>query len=259
MGRQSYDLLGFSMTVNTEWKRVYWSFFAALLFTALCLGSYLFMDGMSGGFAIAFVSLFLAISGGVLTLLFVHRARVMDAILNNPSPLAHWVYQEEIGRENVERECREFQGRNRLMFYLIGGMLAIVALFFVIFVGDGGRETALILLVIAALLFVVSRVTPGLERRRAMNTSHNAIITREGIVYQGTVYPFRSFLVWWHGVVLREAGKKRPASLVFSFTQIVGRATIQPFDVVVPVPAGEEETAGRIVQDLNGEMPESPE
>lgn len=240
------------MTPNTEWKKVTASLIATLVFIVLCLVSVFFIDGMSGGFALAFISFFLAISSGVVALLFLHRARVMDTILADPSPLAHWTYPEEIARASVEREYREFQGRNRAMFIIIGGMLVAVALFFLIFVEDGGAETAFILLAVAVVLFVVSRVTPWLERRRAMSANHEAVITRDGIIYEGSVYPFRSFLVFWHGVSLKKTGKKDPAALVFSFSQLVGRFIIQPFDVVVPVPPGEEERSSWIVQELGG-------
>jgi hypothetical protein len=58
--------------------------------------------------------------------------------------------------------------------------------------------------------------------------------------------------VFWDGISLRKADKKAPAALVFSFIQLVGRFIDQPFDVVVPVPPGEEERAGQIVQQLGG-------
>jgi uncharacterized membrane protein len=238
------------MTPNNEWKKVFLSQVTAAFFFLVCILSYTFVDGMNGGFAIAFVAFFLFLCGVVVALLFVTRARTMDSILANPSPLAHWTYPEDTARENVEREYREFRERNRAMFILIGGMLVVVALFFLIFVEDGGPETALILLAITALLFAVSRVTPRLERRRALGAPHEAIITHDGVVYEGSVYPFRSFLIWWHGVSLREPKKNNPAVLVFSFSQFAGRFIIQPFDVAVPVPAGEEDRAERVVQDL---------
>lgn len=240
------------MTPNTEWKKVAASLIAAVVFTVLCLVAYFFIDGMSGGFAIAFVSFFLAISSFVVALLFFSRARTMDTILSDPSPLAHWIYPDEMARASAEREYREFQARNRAMFIIIGGMLAVVALFFLLFVAEGGLETGLFLLAVALVLFVVSRVTPWLEWRRATGAPHEAVITRDGIVYEGSVYPFHSFLVFWHGVSLQEPKKKNPATLVFSFNQLVGRFIIQPFEVVVPVPHGEEETARRVVGDLGG-------
>lgn len=240
------------MTPNTEWKKGYLSAGAAILFFLVCVLSYTTIDGMSGGYAIAFVAFFLSVSGAAVALLFVTRARVMDAILADPAPLAHWTYPEETARENAEREYHEFRERNQAMFILIGGMLVVVALFFFIFVEDGGAETALILLGVTVLLFVVSRVTPWLERRRARGALHEAVITCDGVIYEGAVYPFHSFLAFWSGVSFRELKKNDRAALVFSFTRITGRFIIQPFDVVVPVPAGEEERTQQIMQLLGG-------
>jgi len=125
------------MRPNTEWKKVTASLISTLVFIVLCLVSVFFIDGMSGGFALAFISFFLAISSGVVALLFLHRARVTDTILADPSPLAHWTYPEEIALASVGREYQEYQGRNRAMFIIIGGMLVVVALFFLIFVDEG--------------------------------------------------------------------------------------------------------------------------
>jgi hypothetical protein len=243
------------MTPNTAWKKVTASVIAAGIFAALCLVSFFTLDGMGGGYALGFIAFFLAISSMVVALLFFDRARVMDAILRDPMPLAHWTYPEEEARAAAEREYREYCGRNRAMFILIGGMLVVVALFFLVFVDDGGPETGLFLLAFAGFLFLVSRVTPWLERRRAMRAPREAVITRDGIVYEGAVYPFRTFLVFWCGVMLRKPKKNEPAALVFSFTQLVGRFIVQPFDLVVPVPAGEEERAGQIVAELGADGP----
>jgi hypothetical protein len=128
----------------------------------------------------------------------------------------------------------------------------VVALFFLIFVSDGGLETGIFLLAFAAFLFVISRLAPWLERRRAIHTPCEVVITRDGIIYEGSVYPFHSFLVSWDGVSFRKEDKKNHVALVFSFTQLVGRFIIQPFDIVVPVPPGEEEGARKIVREFGG-------
>lgn len=242
------------MTPNNEWKKVAASLFAAVVFACICFISYTAIDGMSGGYALAFVSFFLVVSSIAVALLFVHRAQVTDAIQSDPSPLAYWTYPEEMARTSAEREYRDYQERNRAMFIVIGGMLVVVALFFLLFVADGGLETGLFLLVFAVFLFIVSRVMPGLERRRAMTTPHEAFIARAGIIYEGAVYPFRSFLMWRDGVSFRSASKKKPAMIIFSFRQLVGRFIVQPFDIVIPVPAGAEQKAIRIVQELGGEV-----
>jgi hypothetical protein len=240
------------MIPNTEWKKVSASMLAGAIFLLVCILSYTTIDGMSGGYALAFISFFLAVSSAAVALLFLHRARMMDRILANPSPLAHWTYPKEMACASVEREYQDYRERNHAMFILIGGMLVVVALFFLIFVSEGGLETGIFLLAFTAFLFVISRLAPWLERQRAIHTPGEAVITRDGIIYEGSVYPFHSFLVSWDGVSFRKEDKKNYAALVFSFTQLVGRFIIQPVDVVVPVPPGEEEGAGKIVRELGG-------
>ena len=110
------------MTPNAEWKKVAASLIAAVIFVIIIFLSYLFIDGMDGGYAIAFVSLFLAISSVAVALLFVHRARVMDTILADPSPLAHWTYPEDMCPcQSVEREYGEYQERNKAYVHYYWG------------------------------------------------------------------------------------------------------------------------------------------
>ena len=126
---------------NPEWKKAGASLAGATLSVVICIAVYSFMDGMNGGYAIAFVAFFLALCGISVSLLFLHRARVVDAILEGKEVFAHWSYPQEMVQETAETEYRDYQERNRAMFFLIGGMLVVVALFFVVFAGDGGFET----------------------------------------------------------------------------------------------------------------------
>ncbi|NLD56506.1 MAG: hypothetical protein GX651_00025 [Methanomicrobiales archaeon] len=242
------------MTPNTEWKNATISLVAAAIFFLICIISIMGIDGMSGGYALAFVSLFLAVGGLVVALLFVTWARARDAILTDPSPVAHWDYPEAMMQETTEREYREFQARNHVMFMVIGGMLGVVALVFLLFVRDGGPETALVLLAIAGLLFVVSRLTPWLEYRRARAAPREAVITHQGVVYCGTVYPFRSFLISYDGAMFYEPQRNKPATITLSFSQLVGQFIIRPFTITIPVPAGEEDTARQVVRNLRGRV-----
>jgi hypothetical protein len=65
-----------------------------------------------------------------------------------------------MARASVERENREYQERTRAMVIVICGMLVVAVLLILIFVEEGGVETGLFLLAVAAILFVVSRLTP---------------------------------------------------------------------------------------------------
>ena len=234
------------MTPNPEWRNAAASIAVAVLFFLFCILSLAVLDGMNGGFALAFVAFFLAVSGVAVALLYVHRARAMDAILNDPAPLARWTIPDDMAATEAGREYQDYRERNRALFLVIGGMLGACALFFLLFAGEDGILTGLVLLGFAVLLILVSRVTPCLAYRRAIRAPREVHISRTGLIWQGKVYPFRSFLVFYGGVSFREGAGGNPALLVFSFTQLAGRFLIQPFEVSVPVPPGEEEHARAI-------------
>jgi hypothetical protein len=241
---------------NHEWNGVYASIIVTVFFTITCFAALIFIEGMAGGYAIAFVSFFITLCGVAVAILFFHRARVMDAILNSNQLLAHWVYPPEMARESAQREYMEFLERNHALFILIGGMLVLAALFLIIFVEDGGLITGVFLLAFTVVLFIISRITPGLELSRALKAPHEAYIAKNGIIYEGAVYPFHSFMMNMDEVSLQKAMKNKNPTLIFSFTHLVGLYIIQPFAIVVPIPACEVDTAKGIVRALGGNIPE---
>jgi len=234
------------MMENTQWKWCYRSLFTTAIFAITCIYAFSFIDGMSGGYAIAFVSFFLAVTGVAVAALFFHRARVMDSILNSPRLLAHWVYSADEAEESARREYANYQERNRAMFLVIGGMLVLVALVMMIFAGEGGLITGVFLLAFTVFLFIVSRVAPAIALKYALRSPREAYIAENGIVYEGAVYPFQSFLMKMDETTFHKRTGKKPAVLIFSFTQFVGLNIRSPFDIEIPVPEGEEEVAGKI-------------
>ncbi len=227
---------------------------AAVIFSIICVAAYSFINGMNGGYALSFVSFFLVVSSVAVAGFFLRRARMMEIIMNTSELLVHWTYPEEIARISVEREYREYMDRNHALFIVTGGMLVAVALFFLIFVEDGGFETGVFLLIFTIFLFTISRVTPGLERKQALKTPHEAFIAQKGIIYEGVVYPFRSFLMNMDGVSLQKAKGKNPSMIIFSFNQLAGLYIARSFDIMVPVPSGEENKAQEIVRALGGDI-----
>ena len=80
---------------NTQWKWCYRSLLSTAIVTMVCIYAFSFIDGMSGGYAVVFVSFFLAVTGIAVAALFFRRAQVMDSILNSTRLLAHWIYSSE--------------------------------------------------------------------------------------------------------------------------------------------------------------------
>jgi hypothetical protein len=191
-------------------------------FGITCIAALTFIDGMAKGYAIAFVSFFIALWGIAVAALFFHRARVKDAILNSNQLLAHGVYHPEMARDSAQREYREFLERNRAMFILIGGMLGVVSLVFIIFIEDGGLFHGTFLLIFTVVLFIIARITPKLELNRALKAPHEAYIAQNGIICKGAVYPFQSFMMRMDKVSLQKATAKNPPTLVFPSPSLWG-------------------------------------
>jgi hypothetical protein len=57
------------------------------------------------------------------------------------------------------------------------------------------------------------------------------------------------------GAAFQEKTGKKPAVLIFTFTQSVGLNIRSPFDIEIPVPQGLEQTACKIVQDMFSPIP----
>jgi hypothetical protein len=233
---------------NTQWKWCHRSLLVAAIFSVVCIYAFSYIDGFSGGYAIAFISFFLAISAVCVAALFLHRARIMDGILNSTEVLAHWTYSAEEAEQSARREYEDYQERNRAMFLVIGGMLVLAALVMMIFAGDDGLITGAFLLAVAALLFFVSRVAPRIALKYALSSPKEAYIADNGIIYEGAIYPFHSFLMRMDEAKFQETDGKRPSVLVFLFTQSVGLYIRSPFSIEIPVPRGEEDKARSIAE-----------
>jgi hypothetical protein len=248
---------------NKWWNRVYLTLIIAVFFLFLMIFAIYAMDCMSGGCAVAFLSIFLMISSFAVALLFLTYARTMDEILGGKNLLAHWVYPADEARKSAEREFIDYKETNRGLLYVVGGFLVIAMVLMVIFGGEAGVTTAGILFIVLIIVAIVSVIAPRLEFKRALKASHEAYITDKGIIYEGSVYPFRSFLMKMDGVSYEKETAKHPPMLVFSFIQLVGLYILRPFGISIPVPPGEEEHAGKIANRMSGiveedEIPVSP-
>ena len=221
----------------------------ALMFLPGLLG----VDMMNLGYALAFLGLFLLITGLITALLFWARARTMDRLLAGQEVLACWTYQEFEGQQQVETEYKRVTERNRglylvmvFWFVLIGGIFVGVdyvrneefnGLFIGLFFGC------------MLLLGAVAFLAPILWRRGASKASRQVIISRNGVVMNDALHSWKGPLEQLVGVEYSQ-DPDGPA-LVFSIRY---PSRIEPTGstetVIVPVPPGEQEAARRVVSSL---------
>lgn len=240
---------------NTEWKWVWVCLALALVFFVLAFVAGGLLDGMSSGYAMMLVFFFMLLCSLAVAGLFVMRARAMDEILAGKDLLAYWEYPADETARNAGREYAEYRAKNRLLLYFIGGLLVIAMILVVIFGEEDGVTTAGMLFVVLIIVAIASVVAPRFGYRKAIAAPREAYITDRGIIYAGTTYPFKSFLMRMTKVQFENATAKRPALLIFTFFQLVGLYVVpmpRSFDVAIPVPAGQEQKARAIAERLGG-------
>ncbi len=125
-------------------------------------------------------------------------------------------------------------------------MLVLVALFMMIFAGKSVFTTGVFLLAFTVFLFIIPMVAPVVTLRNALGSSREAYIAENGIVYEGAVYPFQSFLMKMDGAAFNKRTGKKPAELIFFFTQFIGLNIISSFDIEALVPGDEVEADSKI-------------
>jgi uncharacterized membrane protein HdeD (DUF308 family) len=86
------------------------------------------MDMMSGGFALRFVGMFVAISGLVTLWVYGDRYRAVQRIFNGQGLLAHWSYDPEEARRLAREEFESRSQQNRNLFGLVAGMMVVAGL-----------------------------------------------------------------------------------------------------------------------------------
>lgn len=228
---------------NHEWKWAYLAAGGAVFFILLIAFANQAMDGMSGGYAVMFVSFFLAVTLVAVSLLFWSRARTMDAILEGQNLLAHWTYSAEDSLASAGREFFEYREANRALFMVVRGFFLIAIVLLLIFGGEAGVLTSLVLIGAVGIIALVAWGAPRLVYSRAIQASPEAFIASNGVIYRGAVYPFRSFLNRLEGVSYQDTTPDTQALLIFSFIQVVGLYILRPYEVRIPVPGGEESHA----------------
>jgi len=233
---------------NISAKRINQCLISALIAVILFFIAMYMIPCFEGGCALMFLGIFLFFTSlAVAGLVFYPMSRTFEEVTGDTTLLAHWVYDPEWFSRIVQREYEEHKERNAALLIIIDGMFLIFALFFFIFVPEGGVETGIILLGVAAVIYIVAKVTPGFFRGRKSGRSPEAWISQNGLIYQESVYPYSGFLYGCTGVSYQDG--KEPA-LLFQFYQITGARIYDPFEITVPVPKGEEEIARKIAETL---------
>jgi membrane protein YdbS with pleckstrin-like domain len=218
--------------------------------------SLLGVDGMSGGYALACLGLFVLIIGLVTALVYAQRVRALRRILSGEGMLARWTYTDAQGKQQTESEYQRWAGHNRALlvimvfwFVLIAGVLVGYDYFRT---GDVNWPFAGSMLGIVILLGMVAWLAPRLQRRQAKRSSQEVIISRSGLVLSGAFHTWVAPLNRLGGVSFREGPGESVLEFRIRSASWLGSSSGAAELVRVAVPPDQQEAARQVVIELSG-------
>jgi hypothetical protein len=214
--------------------------------------SFLAMDMMSGGYALQFIGLMVALSGLVVAWFYAARAAVLDHMLDGRGVLAHWTHDLDEYRRQVNNEYAQRLQDNRNLLKLTAVIMLIVdAAVFTIPLLRGEDVLPLVLVLYFGLLLILALAAlgaPWLAHRRALQASTDVYISEEGIYQHGRLDTWKQ--PFWELKRVRfnpQAGKE---ALEFDLRYLtrLGWVHYETTTVRVLVPSREDAAAEKVVR-----------
>lgn len=235
---------------------VTWAGIGAVAAVGAALPFALGMDGMAGGFAIAFVSGFFALAAWIAAAVFGARARVLGRLLAEEGLLAHWTYPEAERKEHAEKELTEEKKASWTLLAVIAAFSILIGIGFLIADPDAGRYVFLLLVGMVAVLAGVAFVAPRARASRRRRAAPEAFVSREAAYVLGMLHTWRLLGARVEEVELVR-GRKPVLRVTYSAPVIYGKffLTRQSYTVSIPVPPGDEDRAGAAARAIVGEGP----
>ena len=207
------------------------------------------IDGMSGGYALIFISGFAALSAFITAAVYYPRAREFDSLLRELKPLAHWKYSDQEWETFIREDLREVKMVNRATLRLVLIISVVVCLLLVLIYQD----TLFIVIVagIMLLLTAVGSLAPYVRSRVLRKGVHEAIIGEQSVMIGG------SFQIWTQlgahltGVDIYTDSPIPVLHIIFEYPTL---QVSQEEIIRIPVPTGKMEEAARVVEQLRKQI-----
>jgi hypothetical protein len=205
------------------------------------------MDEMDGGFAIAFLSFFLAITGLIVVIMYHGRAKTLDGILSGNDLLTHWTYSPEVWKNYAEVDFHKDTHSKWSLYRLVMVVAAVVCLIASLVLKNAWPAMIGVFLGLGGLLAAVVLLTTRHLHRQNRQYLGEAYISRKGI------YLNRQLHIWsgWGGKLESAVFNESEGLLEVSYS-LPDRTGRSNFTVRVPVPPEESAKARRIAVELGG-------
>jgi hypothetical protein len=226
---------------------VIWSVITIISVTMIFVPGLIGLEGFEGGYAISFVSLFAALLGAVIVVIYVWQASILDKILRGEGLLAHWTYTSEKWSEYCKKDYAEDKAEKKGLFIVVSTFALFFGVLFWAIDAEAGFIVFLVMLGLIVTVGLAWQLSAWHYSRQNMGEVE-AYIARSGLYLTGRLYAWRMLSAHLARVSLEE--KRGLVQLVFNFKSLTLVGS-QSHKVRVPVPDGQEETAKMIVQILS--------
>ena len=206
------------------------------------------IDGPAGGFALAMLGLLAGLTGLICAVIFGRRAQRLNRLAAGEGLLASWVYAPEEWRVFCDREVTVQRQEKRVLFWLILGFSTVICGVFVVFDPRAWPAMLGVFAGLNALCGWLAWAAPRWEdQRRRRATVALCLWGESGVYLAGVSHDWRAF-----GHRLDQVGwqdeTRGVIQVIYSYRTRYGRQNVT---VHVPVPAGSQDEAARIVEHLS--------
>ena len=206
------------------------------------------IEGMSGGYAISFVSLFGVIAGIIVVLVYRGLSSRFDAIVGGMDVLAHWTYDPEIWRKYSNAEYEESVAEIKPLFYVTSAMCLVVGVGAFLWDHEAGIYVLGVMIGVIILMALVAFLTRMHLHHDNLLRPGEAIISKKAVLLNNRLF-------YWDYFGSRlgkiEVKKNKDYSVLVFNTWAPTMTFGQSYSVRVPVPPGEETTASEIATKLS--------
>ncbi len=204
---------------------------------------------MNGGGAMIMVGILFAITGPIVAMLYYHRARVFDQLMDENKLLAHFKYHQIEWQRFAEDEKKFRSGEQR-------GMQFIVLFFSVIFGGlfwyfdpESGWVVALVLFFVNLLIMGVVFLNNRSYERLANEPDVECRVGANGCLLNNQLHVWVGWGARFEGA-RTNMGNINILEIVYSTPNRYSR---QYYTIRIPIPTGLEKTADEVVKKLSSQ------
>lgn len=215
--------------------------FSFIIFIPVILQS----DLMDWGYALSFISFFLAISFLITTIIISGFYRRAEKIFLDENVIVHWKYDKELWSEFVKNEYIAEKKDKRFLFLTILVFVFIISMIFILINREVWKGFLIIFSALLMITGILSFLVPELKKRSYLKTLPQVFISLKGVYLTG------EFHIWGYLTAKLEKATldRKNMQIKIGYSYIASYQKVYK-EIRIPVPAGRLDEAVRATEQL---------